>query len=259
MSDVNIGSVKTTGRPIRAARDRYHHGDLRHALLEKAAELIRARGEQSFSLRETAREVGVSPAAAYRHFPDKAALLAALAEEGHARLATAMERNVARLAQQDDPKRLAAATLRAIGEGYVEFAVKNPSFFGVMFGPCIKEEGFAPGCGPSGRDPFQLLVDALDGLVAAGVISAERREGAEIGAWAGVHGLASLLVDGALPLSPRERAGAIAITGRTFLLGLGCDPALLPPAPPAPDADPRGKPPRPRSLAATDPSHSRSP
>jgi AcrR family transcriptional regulator len=232
-----MGRVKSPDRPIRKS---YHHGHLRNALVAKAAELVRTRGEQGFSLREAAREVGVSPAAAYRHFPDKAALLAALAEEGHARLATAMERNVARLPDQGDPKRLAVAMLRAIGEGYVEFAVKNPSYFGVMFGPCMKQQGFAPGCGPSGRDPFQLLVDALDGLVAAGVIHAERHAGVEIAAWAGVHGLASLLVDGALSLSARERAAAVAVTGRTFLLGIGCDPALLPPAAPLPDANPRG-------------------
>jgi AcrR family transcriptional regulator len=238
VSGVNMRAVKSPDHPI---REHYHHGDLRNALVEKAAELVRTRGEQGFSLREAAREVGVSPAAAYRHFPDKAALLAALAEEGHARLATAMERSVARLPDQRDPKRLAIATLLAIGEGYVEFAVKNPAHFGVMFGPCLKVEGFAPGCGPSGRDPFQLLVDALDGLVAAGVLDADRRAGAEIVAWSGVHGLSALLVEGALPLSARERAAAIVIVGRTCLAGLGCDPALLPPAVPAPDADPRGK------------------
>jgi AcrR family transcriptional regulator len=238
VSGVNMRIVKSSDRPI---RERYHHGDLRNALVDKAAELVRTHGPEGFSLREAAREVGVSPAAAYRHFPDKAALLAALAIEGHARLATAMERAVARLPSGMDGKARAIAALGAIGETYVEFAVKNPSHFRVMFGPCLAEEGFAPGCAPSGRDAFQILVDALDELVAAGVLPRESRAGAEIVAWSGVHGLAGLLVEGALPLAGREREVAIATVLRALLAGVGADPALLPPAPQALDADPRGK------------------
>jgi AcrR family transcriptional regulator len=221
------------------ARDGYHHGNLRSALVETALRLVAERGPEGFSLREAAREVGVSPGAAYRHFADKAALLTALAVDGHARLAAAMERAVARLPGPPGTKAHAVAAMIAIGEAYVEHAVRHPSHFRVMFGPCMIEEGFAPGCAPSGRDAFQILVDALDGLVAAGAVGAKERAGAEIGAWAGVHGLAALLVDGALELSARQRGDALLAVTRTFLLGLGCDPALLPPARAGVEADPR--------------------
>ncbi|HEY6106105.1 MAG TPA: helix-turn-helix domain-containing protein, partial [Anaeromyxobacteraceae bacterium] len=72
--------MKTPARaPMRVS---YHHGDLRHALVEAAVRLVAERGVQGFSLREAAREVSVSPAAAYRHFEDKAALLGAVALDG---------------------------------------------------------------------------------------------------------------------------------------------------------------------------------
>ncbi len=225
-------------RPQTPTRDRYHHGDLRNALLERALALVAERGPEGFSLREAAREVGVSPAAAYRHFEDKNALLAAIAADGHGRLATAMERVASRVPGAPGSARRAAETLVAIGEAYVEFAVRHASHFRVMFGPCLEMEGFAPQCAPSGRDAFAILMDTLDGLVAAGAIEAEARVGAEISAWASVHGLASLLVDGALPGTPRERAYEIQAVTRNVLLGLGADPALLP-APARVEADPR--------------------
>src|SRR5215213_6532359 len=76
--------------PSGAGRDGYHHGDLRNAFMRAALALVEQRGVNGFSMREAAREIGVSPSAAYRHFQDKDALLAALAEEGDARMAAAM-------------------------------------------------------------------------------------------------------------------------------------------------------------------------
>lgn len=228
--------VKTAIHPKRV---HYHHGHLRNALAETALRLVAERGPEGFSMREAAREVGVSPAAAYRHFADKAALLSALAVDGHARLAAAMERAIARVPDPAGSRRHAVAALAAIGEAYVDFAVRHPSHFRVMFGPCIQVEGFAPGCAPSGRDSFQILVDALDALVASGAIDAGARPGAEVAAWSSVHGLAGLLVEGAIRLSPRERAAAVRGLVRTLHLGLGCDPALVPPPAGHVDADPR--------------------
>src|SRR5512142_3557657 len=73
----------------------YHHGNLRNALLAAALKLVSTRGVEGFSLREAARVVGVSAAAAYRHFEDRSALLKALAHEGLARLALRMEEAIA--------------------------------------------------------------------------------------------------------------------------------------------------------------------
>jgi AcrR family transcriptional regulator len=235
VNDVNIGNVKTAIRP---EREGYHHGDLRNALLEAAVRLVAQKGPEGFSLREAAREVGVSPAAAYRHFAGKVALLTALSVDAHGRLAAAMERSLARVAGPVGTKAHAVAAAEAIGEVYVDFAVRHPSHFKIMFGECYEEDGFQPGRAPSGRDAFQILLDTMDGLVAAGVISAKARVGAELVAWSGVHGLASLVVTGALPLPAKARQLAIRTVVRSAMLGLGCDPALLPGSEPL-SVDPR--------------------
>lgn len=209
-------------------RDSYHHGDLRNALIEEALRLIARRGVEAFSLREAARALGVSPTAAYRHFADKGSLLGAVASEGFARLATAMERAVARLEAPAGSPAHAMAALGAVGEAYVEFALRHPSHFRVMFGPWMRETaGCQPGLSPSGKSAYQLLTDALDALVTSGAVTPEARAGAEIAAWAAVHGFASLALDGTLDLAPRERTAALRLVQRTLLLGLGIDPGLV--------------------------------
>jgi len=220
----------------------YHHGDLRHALLEAALDLVTSQGVEAFSLREAAREVGVSPAAAYRHFADKAALLQALAFEGMGRLALAMEKAIERAPGAPGSPARAAAELAGVGEAYVEFAVRHPAHFRVMFGascPGGELDEVPPEAAPRGRDPFQILIDALDGLVATGAIPGAARAGAEVVAWSAVHGLASLQVSGLLPPGQAERSQALSAVLRTVLQGLGCPPALLLPATAPLDADPR--------------------
>jgi AcrR family transcriptional regulator len=228
--------------PDAPRRARYHHGDLRNALLAAALELVAERGVEGFSLREAARAVGVSAAAAYRHFEDRSALLAALALDGMARLALRMEEAIARAPGAPGTPARAAAELAALGAAYVEFAVANPSHFRVMFGPWCEHPQSAdvpPEVFPGGRDPFQLLGDALDGMVRAGAIAPAAREGAEIAAWSAVHGLASLLVEGALPLNAAERSQAYDVLQRTLLLGLGAAPALIGPSLAPSPVDPR--------------------
>ena len=174
--------------PAAPLRETFHHGDLRHALLVAAEAQLREVGPENFSLREAARAVGVSPAAAYRHFTDKGALLAVLASQGFVRLATAMEEAMA--AAGKDP----VARLRANGRAYVEFARREPALFGLMFGP-YGAGGPHPvsGTGPkTGLSAFQLLQRALDDLVLDGLMSAKRRAGAESLLWSSVHGLATL-------------------------------------------------------------------
>jgi len=225
-------------RAARPGRDAYHHGDLRNALLEAAVRLVAQKGPDGFSLREAAREVGVSPAAAYRHFADKLALLTTLAVEAHGRLAAAMERALAKVPGKPGSRARAIAALEGIGEAYVEFTVRHPGHFKIMFGAPYEVKDFRPGCAPSGRDAFQILVETVDGLVAAGVVRQEARAGAELVAWSSVHGLATLLVSGALPLPPRARRMAMRTLARSILMGMGCDPTLLPEPQPI-SVDPR--------------------
>lgn len=170
----------------------YHHGDLRNALVTSAVRLIEEGGPGAFSLREAARDVGVSANAAYRHFVDKAALMGAAAADGHARLARAMRQGMDQAAAQATDARPSIARFKAAGRAYVGFATEHPALFSLMFG----EEGAAcerhEAADPSDETPWTLLGAALDALVADGLLAPERRAGAEMKAWVVVHGLASL-------------------------------------------------------------------
>jgi AcrR family transcriptional regulator len=236
VNDVNMPRMRTPAAPRKRA---YHHGDLRNALLAAALKLVARHGAEGFSLREAARALGVSPAAAYRHFEDRSALLRALAHEGLSHLALAMEEAVASAPGEPGSTERAAAELARIGTAYVEFAVAHPSRFRVMFGPwCDLAQELAPELLPRGRDPLHVLTDTLDGMVRAGAITAGAREGAEVSTWSAVHGLASLLVDGGL-LDGGDRARTCALVLRTVLLGLGVAPEVAASALGAAPATPR--------------------
>jgi AcrR family transcriptional regulator len=112
----------------------YHHGNLRAALLEQAERTLRDRGVQELSLRELAREVGVSHGAPRRHFPDRQALLDALAEAGYARLGAEL-RSAADGAGEDFEPRL-----QATAAAYVRFATRDAALLELMFAGKQREE-----------------------------------------------------------------------------------------------------------------------
>ena len=175
-------------------RTAYHHGDLRSALVASAVQLVEQHGPAAFSLREAARDVGVSPNAAYRHFEDKSSLMTAAAAAGFADMA---ERMQAAMAQRSGRRGTAPAVERfkAVGRAYVEFACEHPHLFRLMFSEwgagCL-----GPAAAPPAVTPWTLLGAALDGLVADGLLSPIQREGAELKSWSVVHGIASLAIEG---------------------------------------------------------------
>jgi AcrR family transcriptional regulator len=116
----------------------YHHGDLPRALVGAALELISTRGPEAFTLREVAAAVGVTHGAAYRHFEDKTALLAAVSEEGYRALSATLAQVAAKPASD------ARARLRALAAAYVAFAVERPAHYRVMAGPRLNEDGRFP-------------------------------------------------------------------------------------------------------------------
>ncbi|WP_331768053.1 TetR/AcrR family transcriptional regulator [Embleya sp. NBC_00896] len=184
-------------------RSTYRHGNLRRALIAAGLELARESGPDAVVLREATRRVGVVPNAAYRHFADRDALLAAVSQSAMARLAATMETEIttatAALAG-DDPIAAARARFRAVGHGYLTFAQAEPGLFRAAFTTHadMTQAEDETAAGPAGRTPFQILGDALDDLLDAGLLTEDRRPGAEFLAWSAVHGLAVLLVDGPL-------------------------------------------------------------
>jgi AcrR family transcriptional regulator len=173
----------------------YHHGDLRAALLRGAAKILEKDGVSALSLRDAARRVGVSHNAPYRHFPDREALLAALAAEGFELLGEEMRGHSG----------------REMGEAYVRFALAHPQRFRLMFGglvPIAKH----PALQAAAAATYGALVDAFSDL--------QRPELAAAAAWSLVHGLSHLLLDGHFSSAEnRERFAAEVIGAVRFASG----------------------------------------
>jgi AcrR family transcriptional regulator len=192
-----MASVVDTVNMSSEQRTSYRHGDLSAALVRAGIELAQSGGPQAVVLREATRRVGVSPNAAYRHFADHRALLRAVAAVAMSQLAETMERRQSAVSTRIRPPRRARERLRAVGAGYLDYARAEPGLFRTAF-TVADELDDALAVGPSGRTPFQLLSDALDGLVEVGLLSPRRRPDAELLAWSSVHGLAMLLIEGPL-------------------------------------------------------------
>jgi AcrR family transcriptional regulator len=184
----------------------YHHGDLRNALIRASAELASEGGPPAVTIRAAARAVGVTPTAAYRHFGGHDDLLSAAKAAAQAALAHAMKHYLDRLPPRDDPVQGALERLIAVGRGYVRFATSEPGLFRTAF--CTTPVTEAAQSGPTAEpgSPFGTLVEVLDELVRVGYLDPAHRPTAEITAWATVHGLSSLLVDGPLQSDEATRS-----------------------------------------------------
>src|SRR5688572_18472909 len=134
-------------------RKAYHHGDLRRALLSAAADILSRRGLSDLSLREAAEMAGVSPTAPYRHFSDKEALLAGLAEEGFLLLGARLKEA---LSSGDFLERL-----RAAGRAYLSFALSHPAHYRVMFGGAIGDRRRYEGLSAAARSSFGAIYSAI--------------------------------------------------------------------------------------------------
>jgi AcrR family transcriptional regulator len=180
-------------------RATYRHGDLRQALLDAGIAMAREGGPDAVVLREATRRAGVSPNAAYRHFSDREALVFAVSNAAISLSAARIDAEWSAV-PEGSPAETARAHLRAVGTAYMRFARDEPGLFRAAYTVSTNLDGAfsADKAGPSGRTPFQLLGIALDELVAAGLMPAERRPGAEFLAWSAVHGLAMLVLEGPL-------------------------------------------------------------
>jgi len=174
----------------------YHHGDLKNALVEAAAMLIVERGIDNVSLREVARKAGVSHAAPYHHFTSKSELLAAVAEEGFSRFNGYQERAF-RMARTKPP----LERLKALGHAYIRFAMAHPSFFRIMFRYDITDPHKYPLLTALSKKTFDRLLNTVSECLNANKQTVDPME-ASIRAWALVHGLATLWLDGRLEQMP---------------------------------------------------------
>lgn len=175
--------------------------DLRTHVLEASVELIAEVGLGQLSMREVARRAGVSHQAPYHYFADKESIVAALVEQGFTRLATRLE--AAEATGDSAPQRLVRA-----GHAYVEFALAEPVYFRIMFRPELVDLTHFPSAAQAGARALAVL-HRLVAAVLGSRASPARRDAMVSMHWSLAHGLASLLLDGALAtkfVDEKERA-----------------------------------------------------
>src|SRR5688500_9954605 len=174
----------------------YHHGDLRRALLDAALAILRTEGLDALTLRAAARATGVSQTAPYRHFSDRTALLAGVAEDGFRRLRPRMQRAAS---APPPPGSTARRTLQALAIEYFRFALDHPAEYRLMLG---RELGSRP--------PESLPADLRDAqesvyaFLRGGIVRTQEMGLVRPGdagtmaftSWALLHGLVMLVLDG---------------------------------------------------------------
>ncbi len=178
-----------TNSALAEATQSYHHGNLRRELLKQALEHLKQVGPDKISLRALARDIGVSQTAPYRHFPDKNALLAALAAHGHRQLTEVTQAAVD--AAEDDAQKFID-----IGLAYIDFARANPELYKLMFGPVLESPMEFPELVEAGQRAFAMILTVIqEGINRKHFVQDDARILAN-GAWSMVHGIASLWIDG---------------------------------------------------------------
>jgi AcrR family transcriptional regulator len=189
----------------------YHHGGLRAACVRAAIELLEDGGETALSLRAVARRVGVSPAAPYRHYADREALVSAVAAVGYRDLA---EQLAAAHPSPSTPEQLAGVAI-----AYVQFALDRPALFRIMFGePCDRDN--------DERVAATAAVSLYLSEIVARAFPDADAESMATAIWALVHGLAFLYLDGKLDaptasaVADRVSATIAAVLGTSMVGGL---------------------------------------
>jgi AcrR family transcriptional regulator len=186
-------------------RKTFRHGDLRNALVTAGLEMARTGGPNAVVLREATRQAGVSPNAAYRHFSSQSELLDAVRSACLSRVAAAIENEMKKCRPGRNPQIFARKSLRAVGMGYLGFAMREPGMFRTAFSvPPPVDSPDSANTASMGLNAFQLLSLALDRMQDSGLLSKKDRKDSEYLAWSTVHGLALLVLEGPLHKMPHE-------------------------------------------------------
>ena len=201
----------------RAGPRGYHHGNLKEALVRAALELIAEKGPAGFTFADAARWAGVSPAAPYRHFRDRDALLADVARRGFEEFASVLAK------AWDEGRPEVMAAFDRLGKTYLAFAKREPAYYSAMFEAGVPLDTDRE-LREAGENAFAVLRAAAEKLVS--LMPSQRRPPALMVAlhvWAMTHGIASLFGRGdsarrSLPMPPEELLEAAVLI---YLRGLG--------------------------------------
>lgn len=204
---------ESNDRPVqkRKPRAQYHHGDLARALITASVEILTEVGAEGLSLREAARKAGVNHRAVYRHYADKRALLAAIAEGGYLQLTAELGAALsAHLSDQLTGIDRARASLRVLAEHFLRFARREPARYQVMFGPRLNRDSSFPELEQAIQGTVQLLVTEIS-HAAPQRTSIDRRD-AGIAFLAAIHGLSQLVLADRIPLRDKHLQRFVAKT-----------------------------------------------
>ena len=203
-------------KPRRAVQ-RYHHGDLRRALVDQATELVRAHGHPTITVREVARRIGVTNTAAHYHFHTREALLAAVATRGFEQMTAALEAEMQRATGSRE-------RLGQLGEAYVRHALEHGRMYQLMFSAETATRDAYPELRASSDRMFALLVDAIRDGQETGLVRGGPPVDTALVAWSAAHGFASLALEQRLHLpglQGRESGDLAAIVLRGMFAGIG--------------------------------------
>jgi AcrR family transcriptional regulator len=207
-------------RPTRPSRTKrrsdYHHGDLRRALIDAALPLLKEGGPKALTLRAVARAAGVSQTAPYRHFADRAALIAAIAEEGFTRLHQELVKVATHPARTlGKAPTTARGGLQAIALAYVRLALDRPGEYRLMFGSELAS--IAPKLGAR-QKVFEVLRRGIVMLQEQKLVAPGNPHAMALSAWALVHGLVMLALDGQLSGKDAPSPETLTITATELMM-----------------------------------------
>jgi AcrR family transcriptional regulator len=183
--------IHTRDKSAHKKASKYHHGALQAALIRAARDILESEGYEALTLRAAARRVGVSQAAPYNHFADKAALLAAVAALGFQEFAAAMRHEMDAVVD-------AQARLNATGIAYVAFATSNPGLFKLMFGSSVLMGSDDPDLDAARTAAYDVLRGAVHSVPVSGPRDAQHEALESLRSWALVHGLATMINEGTI-------------------------------------------------------------
>jgi AcrR family transcriptional regulator len=169
---------------------KYHHGDLKNALIEAGIKILSKEGVGGLSLRKVAKQAGVSHSAPYAHFTDKQSLIAAISTEGFKQLYA--ELDAAILLHAGDPKQQLMEGVWA----YVQFAMNNTDAFKIMFSGVLEKERDYPSFVEISHNTFGRVVDIVRACQEAGVLRPAPPEMIAVAVWGQLHGIISLILEG---------------------------------------------------------------
>ncbi|MCL4528292.1 MAG: TetR/AcrR family transcriptional regulator [Chloroflexi bacterium] len=178
---------------------KYHHGDLKNALIQAGIKILAKEGIGGLSLRKVAQKAGVSHSAPYAHFPDKQSLIAAISTEGFKQLYA--ELDIAVSPYSNNPRRQLAEGAWA----YVQFAINNTDTFNIMFSGVLEKEKDYPAFVEISRKTFERVVDVVRVCQEAGVLRPAPPEMMAISVWGQLHGIVSLMLEGQIPHTVLDR------------------------------------------------------